>query len=379
MLKAPDQLRGFAHAIRTRSDIAGFLPQWHDLVSRAVEDCVYFSPHYAEALLSSEAVADDVRFVTAWDGSRLVGLLPVMLSRVALPGLVPGGSSWMTDYTFSATPLLDAHAPEAAAATLLDGLAALHAGEWVLPVLNSEGAATTAMRAALESRGAPFQFDNEFERASLSKGMGFDAHMQTHVASKRRRELGRSRRRLEETGRLSLRTETHGPGLAAAAEAFLALEASGWKGERGTALACTPSTRAFAMRAFARADRPGMVRIDLLLLDDRPIAAGVIVFAGTTGFTVKGAYDETLARQGVGLVLEQDVIKAFLDEGFADRLDSATNGSHVIDMLWPDRVKVADLVLSLARHGAQARLSGLMRARRLRRDMKARIKALLKR
>ena len=379
MLKRDDSETGFDHIVYGREGLQDLLPHWRDLAMRAAEDCVYYSPDYALALLGSVAARTKVRIVTCWSGGRLMGLLPVVLQPLPVPGLIAAGAAWQTDYTFSCTPLLDGIQTTAAAESLVTALASLKPGEWVLPDINTEAPAARALLAALAKRGAPWRIENDFERASLSTGLSFEEHMQSRVASKRRRELARNRRRLEDIAPLTLRTETHGKGLADAAQAFLALEASGWKGERGTALACAPDTKRFAELAFGNAAEEGRARIDLLLLDGKPIAAGCIVFAGRTGFTVKGAYDEAYASHSAGLVLEQEVIKSFLTGKWDDRLDAATNGSHVIDYLWPDRVKVGTLSFSLARRGADARLAALSRTNAHLRNAKAKLKALLKR
>ncbi len=377
MLMRDDTGLGLTKIIFERRMIPDLVPQWRALARASVEDSVYYAPDYALPALDTIAASDDIRLVTAWDDDRLVALLPVVLPRIAVPGLSAHGGNWMTDYHFSGFPLLDARNPEAAAIGLIDGLAQLKRGEWIISEMNCEGPAARALIGALDRRGAPYRWDRSFQRASLPSTPSFDEHMQRHVGSKRRRELRRTRRRLEELGQVTLRSETQGQGLRDAIDIFLALEASGWKGERGTALACRPDTRAFAEKAFGAADAPR--RVDILLLDGKPVAAGVIVFSGRTGFTVKGAYDEAFASHSVGLLLEQEVIRSLLTEKWADRLDSATNGSHVIDYLWPDRVAVADLVLSLAPAAAEWRLDALCRTRTLARQAKARIKALLKR
>lgn len=377
MLMRNDEGCGVA-LVFERSLLPGLRREWEALCRRCAEDSVYYAPHYMLPLLDTVAAETDVRVVTGWDGGRLIALLPVVLKRLPVPGLTAAGQAWRTDYTFNCLPLLDAGQPIEAASAILDGLSSLSCGEWLLPELNAEGAVCAAFQRALDKRNAPFSVMAKFERASLGIGQGFEEHMMQRVSSKRRRDLARNRRRLEEIGRLSLRTETAGPGLAEAVQAFLKLEASGWKGERGTALACKSNTKAFAEQAFGPSGSDGTSRVDLLLLDGQPIAAGVIVFSGTTGFTVKGAYDESYANYGAGLILEQEVIKSFLTERWARRLDAATNGSHVIDYLWPDKVSVADLVFSLAESGAATRLKTLLMTNKLASDARGRLKQMLK-
>lgn len=342
-----------------RGDLAGIRAAWRDLEARSLEPNVYYAPHYASALLDTVATGQAVRFATAWKGRRLVAFLPVVRSAVALPGIVPSGRGWQTLYTFGGMPFLDRdHAGEAADA-LVRGLALVSAGDWVLPYVNIDGPAIRAVVSALDRKGVPHTAFGVFERAALSRGQSFDDHMKEHLSSKRRRGIARNRRRLEELGAVTVESADHGAALAHAVDAFLALEASGWKGARGTALACRPASLAFAKAAF-NAEAPGRCRADLLLLDGKPVAAAIAVLSGDTAFTIKGAYDEAYASYGVGLILEVEFLRRFLTDEWADRLDAATAGAHVIDGLWPGRTAVGHLAFSFAT-GGSARIAGLAR------------------
>ena len=201
--------------------------------------------------------------------------------------------------------------------------------------------------------------------------------MKLHVSSKRRREIGRNRRRLEELGIVTFTSADNGPLLASAVETFLALETSGWKGARGTALACQPASLAFA-RATFNADAPGESRVDLLALDGKPVAASLAVLSGGTAFTIKGGYNEAYASYGVGLLLEVEILRSFLTERWADRLDAATSGGHAIDNLWPGRMVVGHLAFSFAR-GSRHRAIGLARKSALVARSKSMIRAFLRR
>jgi CelD/BcsL family acetyltransferase involved in cellulose biosynthesis len=201
--------------------------------------------------------------------------------------------------------------------------------------------------------------------------------MSRHVRAKRRRDLARNRRRLEELGRVAHESHSCGEGLDRAVAAFLAIEAKGWKGRRGTALDCDERTRAFALRAFTGDKAESICRADMLTLDGVPVAVGLTVFAGGTGFTVKCTYDEAYAGYAVGLLLEVEVIRSFLTEGWAGRLDSATAGAHAVDSLWPGRCQVADLMFSLSPWRPQTHLSALTATERMRRSAKAAIRSAL--
>jgi hypothetical protein len=256
----------------------------------------------------------------------------------------------------------------------LDVLESARSGEWILPALNADGEACKAMIAALERKGLRWVFSGQFQRATLDSSFTFEEHMKQHVCSKRRKDLTRNRRRLEQLGKIEHETHCFGQGLADAVAAFLKIEASGWKGRERTALACEEQTLRFAVTAFTGEQAESNCRADVLTLDGRPIAVSLIVLAGGTGFTVKCSYDEAYRRYCVGLLLEVEVIRSFLTEKWAYRLDSATAGTHVIDGLWSGRIEVADLILSLSSRYPELRLSALQMSDRLRRNVKGEVK-----
>jgi hypothetical protein len=223
----------------------------------------------------------------------------------------------------------------------------------------------------------PWLYVNRFQRASL-EGIGtFEEHMRRHVSSKRRKDIARNRRRLEQLGKVGHESHRFGGGLDRAVSAFLKIEASGWKGRRGSALACDKQTRKFAVGAFTGDEKTSICRADVLTLNDVPIAVSLVTFAGSTGFAVKCCYDETYRSYSAGLLLEIEVIRSFLSENWCHRLDAATAGPHVIDGLWPGRVEVADLIFSFSPWLARPRLSALEKMERATAGGKAALKSIL--
>jgi hypothetical protein len=200
MLKRCDEHSGFTKIIYDHSGLSTLVPHWSDLCQRGTEENVYYSPHYALSLLETVSAKSDVRFVTAWDDGLLVSLQPIVVAALPVPGFIPAGRAWQTDYTFGCMPILDRSRPHDAALALLDGMSMLKSGEWVLPQINAGGPACRAMMDALDSRHTPWVTRGSFSRASIKAGQSFDEHMRDHVSAKRRRELARNRRRLEELG-----------------------------------------------------------------------------------------------------------------------------------------------------------------------------------
>src|SRR5436853_2213912 len=93
--------------VLARDALPTLVPAWEDLCARSVEDNVYYSPRYAQALLQSVEARRHVRFAVVWDRSSLAALLPFTNPRSAVPLLRAAGRAWQSKYTFSCTPLLD--------------------------------------------------------------------------------------------------------------------------------------------------------------------------------------------------------------------------------------------------------------------------------
>src|SRR5438270_126128 len=127
--------------------------------------------------------------------------------------------------------------------------------------------------------------------------------------------LRRRERRLGELGAVRCDIARGGRPLERALEAFYQLEARGWKGQSGSAVAQRPQVKRFYDRLVERAAADGGIWIPMLTLSDSPIAAQVLRVSGRTMFGLKTAYDEAYARYGPGQVLTSRVIRYGLDQG----------------------------------------------------------------
>jgi len=288
-----------------------------------------------------------VKAITVWRDTRLIALLPFVTNRAHWGGLASLNMGWTTPYSMLSVPLIDRRDADAAAVALVNAMGNTdHQGPvWLLPEMSLAGPVNTLFAPLIAERNFKVRVFDAFDRAILSHGDTFEAHMTTHVSRKRRKELRRNRKRLQETGALSFVACADGPALDHAVQEFLRIEASGWKGTRGTALDCSDATRNFAKQAFGTHKGTAITRADMLLLDGKTIAVNLSLLTGRTAFTIKCAFDETYRSQSAGLLLEEDMIRAFLEGDWANRLDSATAPGHLIQSLWNGSTKVGDVLL----------------------------------
>ena len=85
-----------------------------------------------------------------------------------------------------------------------------------------------------------------------------------------------------------------GPGGDASAEIerFLELEASGWKGREGGALAASDENLGFGRAVLQEASRRGRLHMVGIDCDGRPVARRCSLIAGDGSYAFKTAYDE---------------------------------------------------------------------------------------
>ncbi|WOF75766.1 GNAT family N-acetyltransferase [Parvibaculaceae bacterium PLY_AMNH_Bact1] len=382
--KAFSQGEVSAESLTTRildaSQLLTLGPEWEELVEHTLEENAYYVRGYCTALLN-HIEKRSLKVVTVWKDEKLIALLPFISNRLHWGGLKSLNTAWTTDYTTTSIPLIDRRWVDEAARALLDSMAAADTGSdlWLLPNISLDGAVNTALKAEMSKRGLPAQVFDPFERAVLTKRGTFEDHMKEHVSKKRQKDLRRNRKRLDDMGDVTWTAHDSGPELDTAIDAFLKIEASGWKGKRGTALDCTDATRAFAKEAFGDAGGKSITRADILRLDGKPVAINLTLIAGDTGFTIKCAYDAAYKGQSVGLLLEEEMIRSVLEDNWIGRLDSSAVSGHLITSFWNDTIEIGDILIDAKPGAASIRFSAFSGLEKLRRAARGTAKDLTNR
>ncbi|MCV6547722.1 MAG: GNAT family N-acetyltransferase [Cohaesibacter sp.] len=173
------------------------------------------------------------------------------------------------------------------------------------------------------------------------------------LRTKKRKDYARQLRRLEELGHIQFCHASGGKGEVAAfdqsLEAFLALEAKGWKGVRGTALICNARTAGFARGCLPQMAADGRAQIDDVRLDGEVIASLISLRAGRGLFTWKIAFDPAYAKYSAGGQIMLHVTRKALQDLSLDFLDSLASADHsMINPLWAGRRPLCDLLVPLA-------------------------------
>lgn len=169
-------------------------------------------------------------------------------------------------------------------------------------------------RPVVLDRDLPLDTVNQVERPFIESPLDGDEYLREAIGTRHAKEYRRLSRRLGEKGKLTIRSLK--------LEEFLALEASGWKGQRGSAMAVDRFRAAFAREAVTNLAARDLVCIHALELDGRSIAILVVFVEAGEAWTWKTAYDECLGAYSPGVLLMIEMLKNHLDDPNIDRTDS---------------------------------------------------------
>ncbi len=317
----------------------------HDLAARALQPNVFYEPEYLLAARSL-ALAKGAGVLLVSSGDRLIGALAGRIEGLAYGRPVPTFVAWELPYAPLSVPLVDREAADVAVDTFLNEVPLLPGSPRValFRLMDREGPFARVLADRLYSRMKQPHALDLHRRAALIPG---EADPLKGVAQKRLKELRRQHKRLAEHGTLVRETVT-GEGIEAAVEAYLKLEAAGWKGRIGAA-ASVSGAGSFLAEAVTGLAREGKARIDFLKFDGKTIAATILLFSGNRAWFWKTAYDENYARFSPGVLLALELTETLGRDRRNALVDSCAVANHsMIDHLWRGRIEVADWIVPLA-------------------------------
>ena len=347
---------GTGTIVEVIEDVAGLrdlIPDWEALAEAAAEPNPFYEHWMLLPALEAYGPGEDFRCIAVWENGTLAGLFPMALER-RLHGLpVPVLRSWRhRNMLLCCAPLVHAkYAARAVAGLLKSALAPALELEW----LPADGATHAALAETALAAGLPWVPSDAYARALLQR----DRDPRERFNSNMKNNLRRWQARLAEHGAVTpVRLDPGakaGGDLAAWTDAFLRLEASGWKGKEGSALACREDDRRFVAAVFPEAFRRGRLHITGLDLAGRPLARHCMIAAGEGAFTFKIAYDEAYASCSPGIVAEVDNVRQFLENPGPRWVDSNTARENTsYGRVWKDRRSFQRIAVGLRGLGKAA-------------------------
>ncbi|WP_230959574.1 GNAT family N-acetyltransferase [Erythrobacter donghaensis] len=331
-----------------------FRAAWERLVTRAAEPNPFFEPWYLLPSLHQWGAQDGVRVKAWFQDGRLAGLMPVSRQRRYYGHPLTHAAVWLHANAFCGVPLIAAGHEERFWEDLLAHFDR-RAGRALflhLPQMPNEGPVFAALETVLATRRRPHYIAAREARAMLAGETSAAAYLEAAMSAKKRKELRRQHNRLAEEGPLAFERIEGAEGIAEWTAEFLALEAAGWKGAAGSALASAPDTRALFEAALAGAAAAGRLERLALRLDGRAIAMLASFLTAPGAYSYKTAFDEAYARFSPGMLLQLENLALLEREGIAWADSCAVQGHPMIERLWRDTRRMASLNIAI---GGRAR------------------------
>jgi CelD/BcsL family acetyltransferase involved in cellulose biosynthesis len=330
--------------------------EWESLVAEAAEVNCFAEPWFIDASLRTIRRDREIRLLEVRRGAGLIGVLPI--APEVLYGRLPVifTQNWCHHQMFLGTPLVRAGEETAFWTAVIE---TLDSAEWAWSFLHvhglvEDGPVHRGLQSAAAKLGRSSPIVHRRLRAFLQSDLGPDAYYEAAVRQKKRKEIRRLRNRLAELGALSFRILDAENQIENWCDSYLAMEKAGWKGERGTALACQPHTEAYFREVVRAAWEAGWLQFLRLDLDERPLAMLVNLISPPGSFSFKTSFDEEFARFSPGVLLQIENLR-ILERGDIDWMDSCARDDHpMIDSLWMERRSVVRVTVPLK--GARRRL-----------------------
>jgi CelD/BcsL family acetyltransferase involved in cellulose biosynthesis len=325
--------------------------QWRALSERAAEPNGYYLPEWELAVNASARGRVDAAALGAWrDASRLIGLVPVISMwrayKIPLPALVSADP-----YGTLCTPLLDADMAEQAATSLLQRARRAGAHALIFRATALDGPAMQAFTRVLHrARMRPLVLQSHV-RACLDASGDAEDVLREALGAKKLKELRRQRNRLAEHGAVDFQVARTPSETATAIETFLELEASGWKGQRGTALGQDAGDATFIRRAVPALAATGQCEIVSLRAGETPVAAAIVLRHRDRAFYFKLGVDERFAKYSPGVQLTLDLTRHLCADPNISTVDSTASPDHpMINPIWRGRLAIGDVLIPLRRN-----------------------------
>jgi CelD/BcsL family acetyltransferase involved in cellulose biosynthesis len=344
--------------------MADDLAEWDALSARASEPNPFFENWYLLPGLRAFDPDGQVQIVRFESDGALAGLLPISRPNRYYGRPFPNLANWLHTNCFLGAPLV-AGGHERAFWRALLNWADEHAGKALFLHLDQMPLSGPLYQALVEELTAQKRLCglvHREDRALLASDASPEDYFAESMSGKKRKELRRQQNRLADLGEVAFQRQTDTNGLDQWLADFLTLEAGGWKGKAGSALAASPATAELFRAGLQGAAERGKLERLTLTLDQKPIAMLASFLTPPGAFSFKTAFDEDYARFSPGVLLQCENL-LMLDHPEIAWTDSCAAADHpMIDHIWRERRAIGRISIAIGGATRRALFRPLLKA-----------------
>lgn len=354
----------------------GFVSKWTDLESRSVEGNAFLSPHFViPAVKHLEGAYEQkpmILAVESEDGSKLLalGLFEQAKNSRLLP--LTHLQSWRCEHTLFDGLLVEKQHGTQALVTLFDWLSK-QGRRWqgvAFTDRSDDGELHDMLEQAAEQTGATWFEDWSRERAIIPVDEVPEDCLQTLYSKNRRRTFRRAEKQLATFGDVTFSYAGRGSRVEDNVQAFLELEAMGWKGEKGSALLSSAGPEKFCREMAERFAAAKNLVVYQCLVDGVPVASALNMRSADDLFCFKIGWNPEFASGSPGILNELHFLESTRTNLCDIRLaDSCSKVGSYIEDVWPWKRRLTTGVFTTTRTGTLA-ASAMTQLKRLKRMLK---------
>lgn len=287
------------------SDIEAVAESWDQLALRQ-RAAPFLAPRWCEIWNRAFGEGDELKIFTLSRGGELSAVVPLRIhgDRFRSP------TNWHT-------PGFDVLSKdEAAARELLEAVLELKPSLLDLRFVSGRGRVSAVIPELTKAYG--LGASRVLWRSPIVHTEGDWYQYERGLSQNLLKDIGRRKRRLEESGKVEHEVSNGGARLEELLAEGFAVEASGWKGREGTAITSHPRTIGFYSELARWAESRGELRLAFLRLDDRAIGFHFGLEAHGIHYALKTGYLEDAAQFAPSKVQHHLLI----ERAFRSRLSS---------------------------------------------------------
>lgn len=336
---------------------------WAALSAQAGAANIFAQDWFMEAALSHSHDGCNVLLaVVGPERGPWLGVMPLIAESRFGRWPVPNWRTWSATNQFLGTPLVAAQFAGIFWDVLLPFLDAHAGGEVLLHVkaFDADDPVSTALVSHCQQQGRAFHTINRLNRPAHRAGQ--DATGQG--CAKTLGRLRSLRRRLEhDHGSTEVALLEPDQPCAPWIDAFLRMEAAGWKGRVSSALGSHVATEALFRTVIRRGHANGSARLASLSVDGRTIAMSSWFESASWGHGFKMSFDEEFRAYAPGMLLMRDVCERIGRRPDISFDTCATREASDYRRLWRSNRTIMDGAVAIGSRQQRLYFGALMTAR----------------
>lgn len=350
-----------------------YLPGWRELAATAADQNAFYAPAFflpAVQHLSTTASWRLLMVVTE-QTREVVGFFPLQETRGLLG--MRQCTLWKSNLSYCTTPLVRTGVTSEVLAAVMQHLRRSSAPVHLLhfPMNLAQGRFHQELvNWARQQLVSTYHLDH-YLRAEFRSVQNFTEYLESSIDRHHFRELKRQRRRLEDLGQVEFRRLTHPAQAELWTDWFLSLEASGWKGNGGTALVNSREQADFYKALVELGLKDRSLSMQGLFLNGDPISMATTLHQAQGSYAYKIAYNEDYRKYSPGVLLLLHLSESLANNPNMEWLDSCAAPDHSLaNRYWSGRRSIENILVSLGGTVPDLTLSLLPVLRTLKRSTK---------